>query len=302
MLKNNRPLVIFFLLATILLGNCQTSTLKQATPTGSATSIPTSTVTPTPLVTSTATLSPTPSLLGCPEIQGKFQRLTLEDKVLGKPLQVIIFTPPCYDSKKTGEYPLLVLLHGQGYTAQQWIDLGVAETASRLMASGELPPFLIALPQEDYFLLDITKSAFGPAVIKTLIPRVRQEYATCSTRQCTAIGGISRGAVWAVYLGFNNGLEFGSIGVHSMPSNPFPEYYMKDLLLPLPEKPRMYLDSGSSDRYLPDAKRFESALTAIHLPHSWIMRNGEHNDAYWRSHVEEYLRWYAAPWKSPRIQ
>jgi enterochelin esterase-like enzyme len=224
----------------------------------------------------------------------------LDDKKLGKPLQVQVFLPPCYQAAQNSEYPLLVLLHGQGYSSQQWIDLGIQQKASRLMAGGEIPPFVIAMPQEDYFLLDVTQSAFGPAVVNTMLPRLQQGFKVCKTRLCTAIGGISHGAVWAVLLGLQNGNIFGSIGAHSMPANPFPEYYLKDLLAAMPDKPRFYMDSGRSDMYLPDAVRFENSLNNIRLPHLWVLQDGEHNDAYWQAHVEDYLHWYAVPWnKAP---
>ena len=294
---------IIFLLNAFILSSCQgqapmvstetAAPLKADTPQPSVTPFPSA----TPLPTLTATPTATPAPLGCPDLKGKVELRQMEDQIIGKPLTVNIYTPPCYSREKSGGYPVLFLLHGQSYTASQWVDLGVPGTADRLTSSGQLAPFLVVMPQEDYYLADFPKSKFGESITDLLLPWIRQEYNTCTLRECTAIGGLSRGAIWAVTLGLQNGDVFGAIGAHSLASNPFQVFILRDLLKTYPDKPRIYLDSGNLDLYLKNAAGFEETLNELHIQHIWIIRDGAHNDQYWASHVEEYLRWYAAPWK-----
>jgi enterochelin esterase-like enzyme len=266
----------------------QTETAQPSlTPLPSATALPTNTPTPTA----------TPAPLGCAELKGRVEQRQMEDKILGKPLEMNIYLPPCYDTKKSGSYPVLILMHGQSYTDSQWVDLGVPDTADRLMTSGQIAPFLVVMPQEDYYLKDLDQSKFGESVSKRLLPWVQRQYNACSLRECNAIGGLSRGAIWAVSIGLRNGDVFGSVGAHSLASNPFQTFILRDLLKSYPVKPRIYLDSGEMDQYLKSALDFEDTLNQLHVQHTWILRDGTHNDQYWASHVEEYLRWYAMPWR-----
>ena len=216
---------------------------------------------------------------------------------LGKPLVVNVYLPPCYNQNKKGGYPVLILLHGQSFTASQWVDLGVPVIADRLMVTGQLPPFLVVMPQEDYYLEDLRQSKFGDSVTLRLLPWIGKEYNSCGKRECTAIGGLSRGAIWAVMLGLQNEQLFSSIGAHSLANNPFQLFILRDLLKAFPDKPRIYIDSGNLDLYLKSAIEFEDSLNELHLQHTWILRDGAHNSLYWASHVEEYLRWYATPWQ-----
>jgi S-formylglutathione hydrolase FrmB len=289
-------------LTSTLLGGCQNSAQPASnilsTPAQTATLEPSLTPLPsaTPLPTATTAPTATPSPLGCPDLKGKIEQRQMEAKILGKSLEINIYTPPCYDKKKSGGYPVLILLHGQSSTDSQWIDLGAGEIADRLMVSGQLPPFLIVMPQEDYYLEDFPKSKFGEVVLQ-LPSWIKQEYNACGLRECTALGGLSRGAIWAVKLGLQNGQTFGSIGAHSLADNPFEVFILRDLLKSYPDKPRLYIDSGYFDLYLKSAIEFEGVLNQLHLQHTWILQDGAHNSMYWASHVEEYLRWYAAPWK-----
>jgi enterochelin esterase-like enzyme len=41
---------------------------------------------------------------------------------------------------------------------------------------------------------------------------------------------------------------------------------------------------------------FHELLDQLEIPHEWQLNPGNHTEDYWSSHVEEYLRWYAAPW------
>jgi hypothetical protein len=62
--------------------------------------------------------------------------------------------------------------------------------------------------------------------------------------------------------------------------------------------PRIYMDIADKDRpeIAESAIWLENLLTQFGVPHEWHMFVGEHEEAYWQAHVEDYLRWYTAEW------
>jgi len=91
-----------------------------------------------------------------------------------------------------------------------------------------------------------------------------------------------------------------AIGAHSLPVfwEDVPNVKRWIDQIPTEFMPRVYLDIGDRDRpeVLKSAIWFEQILTERGIPHEWHLFSGEHNEAYWQSHVEQYLRWYAAVW------
>ena len=264
-------------------------------PSSTATTAPSAT--PRPTLTPAPVGSPTPA--PCQDTQGKVLSLQASFDFFPKPLQFQLYLPPCYAIDPAVRYPLLILLHGQDADDQQWIRLGAVAAADRLISSGQSAPFLIAMPYEEYDLQDPSESSFGKLVTQGLLPWIDQHYATCTARACRAIGGLSRGAAWAVRLGFTDWKDFGEVGAHSL------AYFWGDnvmlrqwtRLIPPGQLPALYLDIGDKDRYLPSATEFEGLLTRYQVPHTWLINQGIHNEDYWQAHVEEYLRWYTQPWK-----
>ena len=257
------------------------------------TQAPVPTLSPSPVASST----PAP----CADTQGQVLSLQAKFDFYSKPLQFELYLPPCYDSSAGAPaegYPLLILLHGQDSDDHQWIRLGAVAAADRLISTNQSAPFIIAMPYEEYTLQDPADSSFGKLITQGLLPWLDQHYPTCTERACRAIGGMSRGAAWAVRLGFTDWKDFGEIGAHSL------AYFWGDnvmlrqwtRLIPADQFPSMYLDIGDADRYLPSATEFEGLLTQYQVPHTWLVNKGEHVEEYWQAHVEEYLRWYSRNW------
>jgi enterochelin esterase-like enzyme len=68
--------------------------------------------------------------------------------------------------------------------------------------------------------------------------------------------------------------------------------------IPSADLPRIYIDIGEKDRpeILESAGWLENLLTEEGIPHEWYLFTGEHTEAYWQAHLEQYLRWYNAGW------
>lgn len=215
-------------------------------------------------------------------------------------MEFIVYLPPCYIQQAERQYPVLYLIHGQNYDHRQWERLGVDETADRLIAAGSLPPFIVVLPR-DRSWAQPDEDPFGQVLSEELVPYIDQTYRTLPERRYRAIGGLSRGAGWAVHLGLSRWELFGTIGAHSLPVFWADTAHIRRWLeaIPSDQLPRIYLDIGEKDRpnILQSAVWFEALLSEKGIPHEWHLFPGYHEEAYWQSHMEDYLLWYAAAWK-----
>ena len=202
-----------------------------------------------------------------------------------------------YDSQAARLYPVVYLLHGQGSTDDQWIDMGIDTTADRLQATAEISPLMIVMPLEvDAAMPENTN--FGQVVSTVLVQWIDSHYLTRADRADRAIGGLSRGASWAMRLGLMYWQTFGAIGAHSFAEFFGDGYWIPKWLAAIPPDayPRIYLDIGNKDPGLPLVQDYEVYLTGQGIPHEFHMFLGYHDEIYWQGHLEDYLRWYTADW------
>ncbi|MCI0555858.1 MAG: esterase family protein [Anaerolineae bacterium] len=251
----------------------------------------------------TLTLAPptdtsTPAPLACLAQQGRVDAGKLEST---NPAQeYLIYLPPCYDEKTEERYPVLYLLHGQTYTQDQWIRLGAVDVIDNLILSGESVPFIVLFPDDRYWNLP-PGPGFGQRLVDDLIPYIDQNYRTLSDKDHRAIGGMSRGAGWALRLGLTRWDLFSSIGLHSLAVLQKDSSKIGDWLTDIPptSRPRVFMDIGDNDPELITAGQVETQFNEYGLLHEWHLYNGAHTEEYWAAHVEEYIRWYAEGWNNP---
>ncbi len=253
------------------------------------------TATPTVEPSPTAAPSATPTQEPCRETSGRFERFELLSPYLKKPLNYRVYFPPCFDDSGKTRYPVLYMLHGQTYNDDQWMRLGIGDVMDELIAQNEVRPFLIVLPYEVDTFADPYADGYGKALIETLIPWVDAFYPTCAGAGCRAIGGLSRGGAWAFLLALDHPELFGSAGGHSMVPFGGMARRLPNQLRAMPEggPPRLWIDMGKNDIYLPDLKVYEELLTQQGVPHEYTINGGGHEEKYWAGHLDEYLRWYA---------
>lgn len=285
------------LLLMLLAGS--TACVPQNSPIPTATKSP-PTVSPTPPATHTPSPVPTSTAtpLTCFTEPGRVEEGILEST--NPPQEYRIYLPPCHDERIDRRYPVLYLLHGQTYTDDQWIRLGAVDVADRLIRSGEAVPFIIVFPDDRYWNLP-PAAGFGQRLIEELIPFIDSTYRTLPSRNQRAIGGLSRGAGWALRLGLTRWDLFSSIGLHSLAVLQGDASDITDWLeeIPSSRRPRVFMDIGDNDPELSMAGRVESYFTDFGLSHEWHLYGGAHTEEYWTAHVEEYIRWYAEAWNSP---
>ena len=246
----------------------------------------------TPTITRTPTPSLTPTATPCADTQGQFSSISVPSTVLSKSISTRVYLPPCYGS--TGlSYPVLYLLHGLNFTEDQWERLGVGPAAEALVATGDIAPMIIVMPRVPD---DIR---FDPAFVVDLVPYVDTHYRTLAGRPYRAIGGMSRGAGWAIHLGLRYPEVFGRVGGHS-PAIMFEDdtnvlsYAITDAKRGV--APEIFIDVGDADAQRQSAFWLDQLLTSLSIGHTYIFRPGNHSEAYWTAHLSEYLLFYAHDW------
>jgi len=247
----------------------------------------------------TPTPTPTPS---CTETAGRVEQRTYFSQTAGDEQPYRIYLPPCYDQTDR-RYPVLYLLHGWPYDEAHWDSLGADEAADAGIEDGTLPPFIFALPggsERLYIYTSGGDTSFEGQIVKDLIPHMDATYRTWAEREGRAIGGMSRGGVWALAIGFQHTDLFATVGAHSpaLSVNLAPPPYDPFHLLEEPgvETLRIYLDTGDSDWTWKSTQALHETLDARGIAHEFVMHPGRHENKLWAENVAEYLAFYAAGW------
>jgi enterochelin esterase-like enzyme len=270
-----------------------------------STAQPTPTPPPPPALPTAVALSPTaaspspppsPTPAACLSVAGTFESFEIDDGSLSRPYLGSIYLPPCYDADRLRPYPVLFLFHGLASNEQQWPGLGIGPAADRLILSRARLPFLIVFPAERKGI-DLAES-----FASVLLPYVQDRYNASPARAQRAVGGLSRGAGWALRIGLTHPGLVSRIGLHSPAVLP-PDMLMLPTWLDglSPERiPALWIDVGDRDPLLPDAIQLETALRDLGLEVSLRRNPGYHEATYWSSHLAEYLEWYTADWAELR--
>ncbi len=284
--------IIAILMALFVLNGCSKGEIAVTATDAPPQSLPMS----TPLTDAVVLPTVTPTQKVCTKTTGNVVSEMVPSEILPKEISLKVYLPPCYDPKGDVRYPVLYMLHGQTYLNDQWVRIGIASTADKLITDKRILPLIIVMPQEDQSTSDPFTSKYGDAIIKEVIPWVDAHLDTCSERACRAIGGLSRGGNWAVRIGLSNPTLFAAIGAHSTP------LFFGDLskianwveeVPSLDQVPVLYLDMGKSDENRANILQFEQELSDLRVVHDFYQFIGFHEEKYWSAHVEGYLRWYS---------
>lgn len=251
-----------------------------------------------PIALSTATPELTQTAVICLETRGRFEFHEIQTTVMTHPLEFRVYLPPCYDFDPYRRYPVLYLLHGQSFNDDQWDRLGADEMLDGMMIAGETNGFILVMPKESNYMIDQWTSKFGQAIGEELVPWIDTHYRTRPEREWRAIGGISRGAGWAMRIGLIYAQTFGAIGGHSLAPfrgdfNAAPFWFAE---IPPGQKPRIWIDAGDRDFMHDPARVFANRLEDYDMPFEWHVYPGAHTETYWGEHITDYLSWYADGW------
>ena len=235
----------------------------------------------------------------CTEQQVHVEHQSFYSEILYGDFLFDVYVPPCMDDRILGGYPVVYLLHGQDMDIEIWQKMDMSRIIRDTINDEELPLFLTVVPQEDQYLLSPSLSGFADAFMTELIPWIDEHYNTAADRRYRAVGGLSRGALWAEKIAFEHADQFSSLAMLSMPGSWLDEQSL--YFLAEKHKPdnllRIRLDSGNEDRYRQEAAKVSSELTIIGYPYEYYIQPGEHNASYWQSRLSDLFVWFCEGWK-----
>jgi enterochelin esterase-like enzyme len=242
----------------------------------------------------------------CAGASGLVSDEVFQSRTSGNEERYILYLPPCYDASDT-RYPTLYLIHGVDYDASQWESLGVFSLMDEGINAKKWGPAIIILPEGDENLFTNTSggpNSYEAQIVQELVPFVDSRFRTDPSPAMRAIGGISRGGVWSLEIGFLHPDMFSIIGGHSacLNLNEAPPALdpLKLVNLPSLKTQRIWLDTGDMDGCRDGVDALHDELGQAGVAHDYRLWSGVHDDALWASHLEDYLEFYTRTWPKPR--
>ncbi len=230
-----------------------------------------------------------------------------------------VYLPSQYVSSQQS-YPVLYLLHGNNGTRHDWVRQGkIQATADALIASGDIPPAIIVMPDAAASWLVDRREKMETALIRDLIPDVERNYRTVRTRDGRLIGGLSMGGYGSLRFALKYPEMFAAAALLSPaiydpvpPMNSgarrvgifgadFEESVWRSLNYPtlwdayLAKKTpvAMYINSGDDDEFFIEAEavKLYSLLRANQQPAELRIVNGAHTWAVWESTIGDAMKY-----------
>jgi enterochelin esterase family protein len=149
----------------------------------------------------------------------------------GNQTAYVVYTPPGYDPKREGGYPVLYLMHGFTDTEEGWTRAGKADLMlDRMIAEGKIVPMIVVMPRGygDFDIVSHGHNAFGDpdisrrniqlftqTVIDEIIPAVERDYNVAKGRDNRAVAGLSMGGQESLTLGLTHPELFAWVGAMS---------------------------------------------------------------------------------------
>ena len=241
--------------------------------------------------------------------------------VTGREVQV--WLPPGYEQAPGRRYPVLYMLDGETTFDAQVLgeELGVDETAQRLVKAGAIEPMIIVAVESserrEEQLTPVSQSIDGQVVgggapryadylIKELKPLIDQRYRTRGGRADTAIGGFSLSGLMAMWLLLEHSETYGA----GLVISPSAWWGSEDIVKQAAKRaesgakaPRIWLDVGTKEPedMTGGVRHLREALVARGWSPSYLEAAGAgHDFASWAARVEPMLRFlYGSPTARP---
>lgn len=264
--------------------------------------IPPTQLLPTP--TPTENLIPTATLPPCDQTEGTLLESAFNSEIADELIPYNLYLPPCFFSSGR-RFPFLILMHGSGYTFEQWEDINIADTLDVNITAGILSPMLVVMPEGGVYQ---ENNVFDPGlsyediILSELIPHIERDFCVWLGADGRALGGISRGGFWAFSIAFRHPDLFTTVGGHSpffVPDNAPPSHNPLVLAENAAgiENLSIYLDNAQDDSGGPNTIVFSNTLRERGIVHTYSINPvGGHNNDYWQSNLGDYLAFYGENW------
>jgi len=217
----------------------------------------------------------------------------------------VVYTPPSYDAKRKGGYPVLYLLHGWSDVETGWTVDGHANfILDSLIAAGKAAPMIVVMPlgygDEDFArhpitiwgnkgLVDANLAGFTQAFETEVMPTVEREYNIAKGRENHAIAGLSMGGLEALTVGLNHTDQFAWIaGMSSALVAGTPDERIPNMTPEVAKKADLrllWVACGVSDGLIAPNRAFVAWAKSKELPVTAVETPGRHTFVVWRDNL-----------------
>ncbi len=218
----------------------------------------------------------------------------------------VVYTPPGYDPKRPGGYPMLVLLHGWSDNDTGWTAVGQANLIlDSLLAQDKIVPMVVVMPMgygdyhfvtsgpgvwQDPQKVDTNVSIYSDMLLGEVLPAVQRDYAIAADPDKHAIAGLSMGGLESLTIGLKHpeifryviGMSSAIHGEHfdeHFPNfaggngNSFAHYKL------------LWVACGTEDGLITPNRHFVTWAKSRNLPVTGIETPGQHTWLVWRDNL-----------------
>lgn len=280
-----------------------TSQALQEVSSSAITVIPTTHPTSSPTPQPTTLPLPTPTPYYCTYLRGRTESASLSSTAMREEVRFLVHLPPCYDDYPAKAFPVLYVLHGWPLDERHWDSLGIDELLDDWVIRGIAGPAIVVMPGVSSDGLYVNSSggawSFEGMLVEELVPLIDQTYNTWRDPAGRAIGGVSRGGVWALEIAFRHQDIFSIVGGHSPAlalNRPMPQYDPFLLAKQGTAGMRIYLDAGNLDWTRASTLQFYDVLVEYGADVTYQVHDGGHVDKLWQEGMADYIAFYTLTW------
>jgi enterochelin esterase-like enzyme len=267
------------------------------------------------------------------------ERLTIDSKVLGRPVRYTVYLPYDYETSSR-RYPVVYLLHGYTDDDTGWLQFGEAHLlADEAIASRAIPPMILVMPDAgtSWYVDNHDGSVrYETFFMEEFIPFIESRYRIRAEKRYRGLAGLSMGGFGSLVYGLRHPDKFAALAAFSAAvrtdeemvaqseewweraesvvygpglrgEERLTDHYRSYNPIHIvraadPERfrdLRIYLDCGDDDFLYRGNATLHIALREREIPHEYRVRDGGHRWSYWRSGLIDGLAFIGTSFHQP---
>jgi S-formylglutathione hydrolase FrmB len=242
--------------------------------------------------------------------------VTVKSPALRQRADLTLFVPQQVDQSHS--IPLVILLHGVYGSHWAWaLKGGAHRTAAKLIAAGEIPPMVLAMPSDGLWgdgsgYLRHAHQDFERWIVEDVPAAARAAVPALDVSSPLFISGLSMGGFGALRLAAKYPEKFRGAGGHSSMTH-FDQHtqFVEEPLNSygcVPEDRSVFetmtrnrakltpfrFDCGTEDPLLEVNRQLHTQMESAGIAHQYAEFPGGHEWPYWEEHLKDMLRFFGA--------